>query len=102
MASPSSLRIPSEATLRDLSLLRVEFPTRGDGLSGRPEHGWAKGKKFRDARDCMKDRATGTNPFVYVDMPYDGDWRIATSRSSLAGFAALARSSYLGPGSANR
>jgi hypothetical protein len=50
----------------------------------------------------MKDRATGTNPFVYFDMPYDGDWRIATSRSSLAGFAALARSSYLGPGSANR
>jgi hypothetical protein len=54
-----------------------------------------KGRWFRDARDYIKGKATGTNAFVYFDMPFKGDnWRIATSRSSLAGFAALARSTY--------
>lgn len=62
-----------------------------------------KGEWFRKARDSIRKSMPGLRALVYFDMAYEAsDWRISTSPSSFAGFAALARSSALRPSVARR
>jgi len=62
-----------------------------------------KGLWFRNARDSILESMPGLRALVYFDMAYEAtDWRISTSPSSLAGFAALARSPALRPGAPRR